>query len=43
MREAEMMEQRTGRKEGAGVRTVRATALAALIFVAPVIAAAAPV
>ena len=43
MRCGQMIETNTGRKNGAGMRAIRAGALAALIFVAPVIAAAAPV
>ena len=42
MRSGQMIETNTGRKNGAGMRAIRAGALAVLICVAPVIAAAAP-
>jgi len=42
MRSGQMIETNTGRKNGAGMRAIRAGALAALTFVAPVIASAAP-
>ena len=43
MRGGRMMETKTEYENGAGVRALRACAVAALIFLAPVIAAAAPV
>ena len=43
MRDGQAFEGRTGREKAAGMRAIRAAALTALIFVVPVIAAAAPV
>jgi hypothetical protein len=43
MREGQITETGTGCRNGSGIRAIRVGALAALTFVAPVIAAAAPV